>query len=182
MKDYSDCPIKPTFFSESSWFRVSMPNRNVVFQKKMSISGEESALSEPQSAGIEGKSAGIGSKSALSESETALLEEKMALSEGKMTLAEYELFVKTIDTNKEISGKTKDRICQLRIEFEIEYAFSRTTIMEMFDISKRQASRLLSLLLKHDLIEKVKISEYVFKRLENADGKISTVQNKKVSK
>lgn len=124
LKDFSDCPVKPKFFSEASWFRVSMPNRNDVFRKKTSISGEDNVPLEEQR------------------------------------------FIQKIDCLTDIRGKTRERILVLRRKYEIEMGFTRLNIMREFNITERQASRMLAIFLKHDLIEKVKTGEYVFKRME----------------
>lgn len=152
LKDFSDCPVKPKFFSEASWFRVSMPNRNDVLRKKTSISDGESAVPGKKSAFLERKTALLDDESALPEEETALFEEK-----------------KLKERLKNISGlseKTRNNILVLLRQFETEIGFNRMNIMSLLGVKERRAIDIINLLLKHDLIEKVKTGEYVFKRME----------------
>ena len=162
MKDYSDCPVKPTFFSEYSWFRVSMPNRNVVFQEKTSFSkgesallGEKAVLSDEKSAGIGGKSAGIGGKSA-------------GIGDQEI-LAQGSRLEKKLESLKVIKKPTKDKILKIYREFGIEFGFDRDKIASLLGIKDRWARTILDVLLEYDLIEKVKKGEYVFKRMVEYD-------------
>ncbi|MDO5582313.1 MAG: hypothetical protein Q4G69_14400, partial [Planctomycetia bacterium] len=152
MKDYSDCPVKPAFFSESSWFRVSMPNRNVVFQEKTSISEGESAL--------------LSEKTSIFHEKVSISDEKASILKDDSGFLEEQRFALQIRELADIRGKTRERIMVLRRLYNFEIGFTRLDIMKEFGVTERQASRLLSILFKHELIEKVKTGEYVFKRFE----------------
>ena len=160
MNAYADCKEKPKFFSETSQFLVSLPNKSTVSVQDSIVSEGDSIVSEGDSIVPEGDSIVSEGDSIVSEKNRLTSEKKTLPSENKKQV-EFEVRIDTLLHDSTLD-KTRTNTIKMFMKFGYNYSFNREKICEVFNVQKPRASQIINLLIENKIIEKKQRDEYFF--------------------
>ena len=141
LNSYVEVAQKPTFYSDSDFFIVTLPNRSVATPAQVSMesvaSGEESAETSAESA----------------ETSTVL--------HGMSTDAEVSELCKRLD-NTRLTASTKERTLELFKRYRYQYQFRSINVAQLYGVQKSRASSIIKNLIKHGLVTSPEYGVYQF--------------------
>ena len=139
---------KPTFYSDSDFFIVTLPNRSVATPAQISM---ESVASGAESAETSAESAETSAESA--ETSTVL--------HGMSTDAEVSELCKRLD-NTRLTASTKERTLELFKRYRYQYQFRSINVAQLYGVQKSRASSIIKNLIKHGLVTSPEYGVYQF--------------------
>ena len=138
LNSYVEVAQKPTFYSDSDFFIVTLPNRSVATPAQVSMeSGAESAETSAESA----------------ETSTAF--------HGMSTDAEVRELCERLD-NTRLTASTKERTLELFKRYRYQYQFRSINVAQLYGVQKSRASSIIKNLIKHGLVTSPEYGVYQF--------------------
>ncbi len=131
---------KPTFYSDSDFFIVTLPNRSVATPAQISM-----------------KSVASGAESA----ESAESAETSTVLHGMSTDAEVSELCKRLD-NTRLTASTKERTLELFKRYRYQYQFRSINVAQLYGVQKSRASSIIKNLIKHGLVTSPEYGVYQF--------------------
>ncbi len=119
---------KPTFYSDSDFFIVTLPNRSVATPAQISM-----------------ESVASGAESAETSAETSTVLHRMS------TDAEVSELCKRLD-NTRLTASTKERTLELFKRYRYQYQFRSINVAQLYGVQKSRASSIIKNLIKHGLV------------------------------
>ena len=141
LNSYVEVAQKPTFYSDSDFFIVTLPNRSVATPAQVSM---ESVASGAESAETSAESA---------ETSTVL--------HGMSTDAEVSELCKRLD-NTRLTASTKERTLELFKRYRYQYQFRSINVAQLYGVQKSRASSIIKNLIKHGLVTSPEYGVYQF--------------------
>mgnify|MGYP000447690170 FL=1 len=141
LNSYVEVAQKPTFYSDSDFFIVTLPNRSVATPAQVSM---ESVVSGAESAETSAESA---------ETSTVL--------HGMSTDAEVSELCKRLD-NTRLTASTKERTLELFKRYRYQYQFRSINVAQLYGVQKSRASSIIKNLIKHGLVTSPEYGVYQF--------------------
>lgn len=132
---------KPTFYSDSDFFIVTLPNRSVATPAQVSM---ESVASGVESAETSAESA---------ETSTAF--------HGMSTDAEVRELSERLDGTR-LTASTKERTLELFKRYLYQYQFRSINVAQLYGVQKSRASSIIKNLIKHGLVTSPEYGVYQF--------------------
>ena len=146
---------KPTFYSDSDFFIVTLPNRSVATPAQVSM---ESVASGAESAETSAESAETSAESAETSAESA---ETSTVLHGMSTDAEVSELCKRLD-NTRLTASTKERTLELFKRYRYQYQFRSINVAQLYGVQKSRASSIIKNLIKHGLVTSPEYGVYQF--------------------
>ena len=134
LNSYVEVAQKPTFYSDSDFLIVTLPNRSVATPAQISM---ESVASGVESA----------------ETSTTL--------HGMSTDAEVSELCKRLD-NTRLTASTKERTLELFKRYRYQYQFRSINVAQLYGVQKSRASSIIKNLIKHGLVTSPEYGVYQF--------------------
>ena len=128
---------KPTFYSDSDFFIVTLPNRSVATPAQVSMESVASGAESAESA----------------ETSTVL--------HGMSTDAEVSELCKRLD-NTRLTASTKERTLELFKRYRYQYQFRSINVAQLYGVQKSRASSIIKNLIKHGLVMSPEYGVYQF--------------------
>ena len=128
---------KPTFYSDSDFFIVTLPNRSVATPAQISMESVASGAESAESA----------------ETSTVL--------HGMSTDAEVSELCKRLD-NTRLTASTKERTLELFKRYRYQYQFRSINVAQLYGVQKSRASSIIKNLIKHGLVTSPEYGVYQF--------------------
>ncbi len=128
---------KPTFYSDSDFFIVTLPNRSVATPAQISM------------------------KSVASGAESAESAETSTVLHGMSTDAEVSELCKRLD-NTRLTASTKERTLELFKRYRYQYQFRSINVAQLYGVQKSRASSIIKNLIKHGLVTSPEYGVYQF--------------------
>ena len=141
LNSYVEVAQKPTFYSDSDFFIVTLPNRSVATPAQVSM---ESAASGVESAETSAESA---------ETSTAF--------HGMSTDAEVRELSERLDSTR-LTASTKERTLELFKRYRYQYQFRSINVAQLYGVQKSRASSIIKNLIKHGLVTSPEYGVYQF--------------------
>ena len=141
LNSYVEVAQKPTFYSDSDFFIVTLPNRSVATPAQISM---ESVASGAESAETSAESA---------ETSTVL--------HGMSTDAEVSELCKRLE-NTRLTASTKERTLELFKRYRYQYQFRSINVAQLYGVQKSRASSIIKNLIKHGLVTSPEYGVYQF--------------------
>ncbi len=135
---------KPTFYSDSDFFIVTLPNRSVATPAQISMESVASGAESAESAETSAESA---------ETSTVL--------HGMSTDAEVSELCKRLD-NTRLTASTKERTLELFKRYRYQYQFRSINVAQLYGVQKSRASSIIKNLIKHGLVTSPEYGVYQF--------------------
>ena len=129
---------KPTFYSDSDFFIVTLPNRCVATPAQISM-----------------ESVASGAESAETSAETSTVLHRMS------TDAEVSELCKRLD-NTRLTASTKERTLELFKRYRYQYQFRSINVAQLYGVQKSRASSIIKNLIKHGLVTSPEYGVYQF--------------------
>ena len=129
---------KPTFYSDSDFFIVTLPNRSVATPAQISM-----------------ESVASGAESAETSAETSTVLHRMS------TDAEVSELCKRLD-NTRLPASTKERTLELFKRYRYQYQFRSINVAQLYGVQKSRASSIIKNLIKHGLVTSPEYGVYQF--------------------
>ena len=129
---------KPTFYSDSDFFIVTLPNRSVATPAQISM-----------------ESVASGAESAETSAETSTVLHRMS------TDAEVSELCKRMD-NTRLTASTKERTLELFKRYRYQYQFRSINVAQLYGVQKSRASSIIKNLIKHGLVTSPEYGVYQF--------------------
>lgn len=129
---------KPTFYSDSDFFIVTLPNRSVATPAQISM-----------------ESVASGAESAETSAETSTVLHRMS------TDAEVSELCKRLD-NTRLTASTKERTLELFKRYRYQYQFRSINVAQLYGVQKLRASSIIKNLIKHGLVTSPEYGVYQF--------------------
>ena len=129
---------KPTFYSDSDFFIVTLPNRSVATPAQISM-----------------ESVASGAESAETSAETSTVLHRMS------TDAEVSELCKRLD-NTRLTASTKERTLELFKRYRYQYQFRSINVAQLYGVQKSRASSIIKNLIKHGLVTSQEYGVYQF--------------------
>ncbi len=129
---------KPTFYSDSDFFIVTLPNRSVATPAQISM-----------------ESVASGAESAETSAETSTVLHRMS------TDAEVSELCKRLD-NTRLTASTKERTLELFKRYRYQYQFRSINVAQLYGVQKSRASSIIKNLIKHGLVTSPEYGVYQF--------------------
>ena len=148
LNSYVEVAQKPTFYSDSDFFIVTLPNRSVATPAQVSM---ESVASGAESAEISAESAEISAESA--ETSTVL--------HGMSTDAEVSELCERLNGTR-LTASTKERTLELFKRYRYQYQFRSINVAQLYGVQKSRASSIIKNLIKHGLVMSPEYGVYQF--------------------
>ena len=146
---------KPTFYSDSDFFIVTLPNRSVATPAQISM---ESVASGAESAEIAAESAEIAAESAEIAAESA---ETSTVLHGMSTDAEVSELCERLNGTR-LTASTKERTLELFKRYRYQYQFRSINVAQLYGVQKSRASSIIKDLIKHGLVTSPEYGVYQF--------------------
>ena len=137
LNSYVEVAQKPTFYSDSDFFIVTLPNRSVATPAQVSMESVESAETSAESA------------------ETSTVLHRMS------TDAEVSELCKRLD-NTRLTASTKERTLELFKRYRYQYQFRSINVAQLYGVQKSRASSIIKNLIKHGLVTSPEYGVYQF--------------------
>ena len=141
LNSYVEVAQKPTFYSDSDFFIVTLPNRSVATPAQVSM---ESVASGAESAETSAESA---------ETSTAF--------HGMSTDAEVRELCERLDSTR-LTASTKERTLELFKRYRYQYQFRSINVAQLYGVQKSCASSIIKNLIKHGLVTSPEYGVYQF--------------------
>ena len=141
LNSYVEVAQKPTFYSDSDFFIVTLPNRSVATPAQISM---ESVASGVESAETSAESA---------ETSTAF--------HGMSTDAEVRELCERLDSTR-LTASTKERTLELFKRYRYQYQFRSINVAQLYGVQKSRASSIIKNLIKHGLVTSPEYGVYQF--------------------
>jgi ATP-dependent DNA helicase RecG len=141
LNSYVEVAQKPTFYSDSDFFIVTLPNRSVATPAQVSM---ESVASGAESAEISAESA---------ETSTVL--------HGMSTDAEVSELCERLNGTR-LTASTKERTLELFKRYRYQYQFRSINVAQLYGVQKSRASSIIKNLIKHGLVMSPEYGVYQF--------------------
>ena len=129
---------KPTFYSDSDFFIVTLPNRSVA---------------TPAQVSMESVASGAETSAESAETSTVL--------HGMSTDAEVSELCKKLD-NTRLTASTKERTLELFKRYRYQYQFRSINVAQLYGVQKSRASSIIKNLIKHGLVTSPEYGVYQF--------------------
>ena len=129
---------KSTFYSDSDFFIVTLPNRSVATPAQISM-----------------ESVASGAESAETSAETSTVLHRMS------TDAEVSELCKRLD-NTRLTASTKERTLELFKRYRYQYQFRSINVAQLYGVQKSRASSIIKNLIKHGLVTSPEYGVYQF--------------------
>ena len=129
---------KPTFYSDSDFFIVTLPNSSVATPAQISM-----------------ESVASGAESAETSAETSTVLHRMS------TDAEVSELCKRLD-NTRLTASTKERTLELFKRYRYQYQFRSINVAQLYGVQKSRASSIIKNLIKHGLVTSPEYGVYQF--------------------
>lgn len=129
---------KPTFYSDSDFFIVTLPNRSVATPAQISM--------ESVASGAETSAESV-------ETSTVL--------HGMSTDAEVSELCKRLD-NTRLTASTKERTLELFKRYRYQYQFRSINVAQLYGVQKSRASSIIKNLIMHGLVTSPEYGVYQF--------------------
>lgn len=150
LNSYAGLKKQPEFYSEATFFLVSMPNRSVTERAGTDIAdtpgGEtdhEKVYSSPENVQLPPEEMPLSGKKVYSSPEKVQLSgEKLQLSEEEQRQTDLQRWMVSL-AGTQFKSRTIDRLIQFYLKYGYEYSFNRENVMAQMDIKAAAASRLL---------------------------------------
>lgn len=134
LNSYVEVAQKPTFYSDSDFFIVTLPNRSVATPAQISM---ESVASGAESA----------------ETSTAF--------HGMSTDAEVRELCERLNGTR-LTASTKERTLELFKRYRYQYQFRSINVAQLYGVQKSRASSIIKNLIKHGLVTSPEYGVYQF--------------------
>ena len=144
LNSYVEVAQKPTFYSDSDFFIVTLPNRSVATPAQISMESVASGAESAESAETSAESA---------ETSTVL--------HGMSTDAEVSELCKRLD-NTRLTASTKERTLELFKRYRYQYQFRSINVAQLYGVQKSRASSIIKNLIKHGLVTSPEYGVYQF--------------------
>ena len=141
LNSYVEVTQKPTFYSDSDFFIVTLPNRSVATPAQISM---ESVASGAESAETSAESA---------ETSTVL--------HGMSTDAEVSELCERLNGTR-LTASTKERTLELFKRYQYQYQFRSINVAQIYGVQKSRASSIIKNLIKHGLVTSPEYGVYQF--------------------
>ena len=148
LNSYVEVAQKPTFYSDSDFFIVALPNRSVATPAQISM---ESVASGAESAETSAESAETSAESA--ETSTVL--------HGMSTDAEVSELCERLNGTR-LTASTKERTLELFKRYWYQYQFRSINVAQLYGVQKSRASSIIKNLIKHGLVTSPEYGVYQF--------------------
>ena len=135
---------KPTFYSDSDFFIVTLPNRSVATPAQVSMESVASGAESAESAETSAESA-----------------ETSTVFHGMSTDAEVSELCKRLD-NTRLTASTKERTLELFKRYRYQYQFRSINVAQLYGVQKSRASSIIKNLIKHGLVTSPEYGVYQF--------------------
>ena len=135
---------KPTFYSDSDFFIVTLPNRSVAIPAQISMESVASVASGAESAETSAESA---------ETSTVL--------HGMSTDAEVSELCERLNGTR-LTASTKERALELFKRYRYQYQFRSINVAQLYGVQKSRASSIIKNLIKHGLVTSPEYGVYQF--------------------
>ena len=145
---------KPTFYSDSDFFIVTLPNRSVATPAQISM---ESVETQPAKVSTSSK------KVATSTLEVATSQEKVATSEKEDMDSEVANFKIQLDETS-FGSRTKEKTLGLFKRYRYEYSFHFINVAQFFDVKISRANAIIRDLRRLGIVESPQYGVYQFIR------------------
>ena len=129
---------KPTFYSDSDFFIVTLPNRSVATPAQISM-----------------ESVASGAETSAESAETS------TVLHGMSTDAEVSELCKRLD-NTRLTASTKERTLELFKRYRYQYQFRSINVAQLYGVQKSRASSIIKNLIKHGLVTSPEYGVYQF--------------------
>lgn len=129
---------KPTFYSDSDFFIVTLPNRSVATPAQISM-----------------ESVASGAETSAESAETS------TVLHGMSTDAEVSELCKKLD-NTRLTASTKERTLELFKRYRYQYQFRSINVAQLYGVQKSRASSIIKNLIKHGLVTSPEYGVYQF--------------------
>ena len=129
---------KPTFYSDSDFFIVTLPNRSVATPAQISM-----------------ESVASGAESAETSAETSTVLHRMS------TDAEVSELCKRLD-NTRLTASTKERTLELFKRYRYQYQFRSINVAQLYGVQKSRASSIIKNLIMYGLVTSPEYGVYQF--------------------
>ena len=145
---------KPTFYSDSDFFIVTLPNRSVATPAQISM---ESVETQPAKVSTSSK------KVATSTLKVATSQEKVATSEKEDMDSEVANFKIQLDETS-FGSRTKEKTLGLFKRYRYEYSFHSINVAQFFDVKISRANAIIRDLRRLGIVESPQYGVYQFIR------------------
>ena len=135
---------KPTFYSDSDFFIVTLPNRNVATPAQISM-----------------ESVASGAESAESAETSAESTETSTVLHGMSTDAEVRELCERLNGTR-LTASTKERTLELFKRYRYQYQFRSINVAQLYGVQKSCASSIIKNLIKHGLVTSPEYGVYQF--------------------
>ena len=129
---------KPTFYSDSDFFIVTLPNRSVATPAQISM-----------------ESVASGAESAETSAETSTVLHRMS------TDAEVSELCERLNGTR-LTTSTKERTLELFKRYRYQYQFRSINVAQLYGVQKSRASSIIKNLIKHGLVTSPEYGVYQF--------------------
>ena len=137
LNSYVEVAQKPTFYSDSDFFIVTLPNRSVATPAQISMESVASGAESAESA----------------ETSTVL--------HGMSTDAEVRELCERLDSTR-LTASTKERTLELFKRYRYQYQFRSINVEQLYGVQKSRASSIIKNLIKHGLVTSPEYGVYQF--------------------
>ena len=144
LNSYVEVAQKPTFYSDSDFFIVTLPNRSVATPAQISMESVASGAESAESAETSAESA---------ETSTAF--------HGMSTDAEVRELSERLDSTR-LTASTKERTIELFKRYRYQYQFRSINVAQLYGVQKSRASSIIKNLIKHGLVTSPEYGVYQF--------------------
>ena len=161
LNSYVEVTQKPTFYSDSDFFIVTLPNRSVATPAQVSM---ESVETQPAKVSTSSK------KVATSTLEVATPQEKVATSQEKVATSEKEDMDSEVANFKiqldetSFGSRTKEKTLGLFKRYRYEYSFHSINVAQFFDVKISRANAIIRDLRRLGIVESPQYGVYQFIR------------------
>ena len=161
LNSYVEVAQKPTFYSDSDFFIVTLPNRSVATPAQVSM---ESVETQPAKVSTSSK------KVATSTLEVATPQEKVATSQEKVATSEKEDMDSEVANFKiqldetSFGSRTKEKTLGLFKRYRYEYSFHSINVAQFFDVKISRANAIIRDLRRLGIVESPQYGVYQFIR------------------
>ena len=154
LNSYVEVAQKPTFYSDSDFFIVTLPNRSVATPAQISM---ESVETQPAKVSTSSK------KVETSTLKVATSQEKVATSEKEDMDSEVANFKIQLDETS-FGSRTKEKTLGLFKRYRYEYSFHSINVAQFFDVKISRANAIIRDLRRLGIVESPQYGVYQFIR------------------
>ena len=168
LNSYVEVGQKPTFYSDSDFFIVTLPNRSVATPAQVSM---ESVEAQPAKVSTSSKKVATSTlevvtpqeKVATSTLKVATSQEKVATSEKEDMDSEVANFKNQLDGTN-FGSRTKEKTLGLFKRYRYEYSFHSINVAQFFDVKISRANAIIRDLRRLGIVESPQYGVYQFIR------------------